>query len=122
MIIYGTRFAFLSTYEWTIFLRIKDSKVKRRSRYEPEVVPCLYFSDPIHNSEFTGKFQNQYGSTQQSVSVRSALFYLIHRTGLKDSEWRIPEPLQQTYLRQYTSRNTRLEASMEAPYSKSARR
>jgi hypothetical protein len=120
MVIYGTRFAFLSNYQWTIFLRIDDSKVKRRRGNEYDVVPCLYFSDPIHKSQFTGQLRDRSGRLQQSISVRSALFYLIHRTGFPDSTWRIHPSLKATYLKQNIKDDMSLEAHMVPRYSQSA--
>lgn len=120
----GTRYAFLTNYRWNIFLRLNDSKpvpqggglcpMQLRAIYDLfGRVPCLYFSDPIQFSDTTD-------GNHHTISVRSALFYLIHRVGTPGADWEIHRSDRTQLLKQYTAMNTDRVSMMLGPYSKSA--
>lgn len=120
----GTKYAFLTNYRWTIFLRLDDSKpvlpgdgpcpVQLRALYTLfGRIPCLHFSDPIQFSDTTD-------DTRRTISVRSALFYLIHRVGTPAADWEIHRSDRTQLLKQYTAMNTDRVSMMLGPYSKSA--
>jgi hypothetical protein len=120
----GTRYAFLTNYRWTIFLCLDDSQpviqgggpspVQLRALYNLfGRVPCLYFSDPIQFSDTTD-------GTHRAISVRSALFYLIHRVGIPSAQWEIPRSDRTRFLEQYTATNMDRVSTMLRPYSQSA--
>ncbi|KAF3002451.1 hypothetical protein E8E13_004808 [Curvularia kusanoi] len=103
MTMHKVLFGFFSSYNWTIFLRIamgKDGK------------PCLYYTDTIPHSDVT--------SSNKTISVRTAFFYLVHLTGGPNAVWRIPQKDVDKYAGEYVSRNLDKVGKVQQPYSQSA--
>lgn len=77
MVHYRTRYAFLSNYHSTIFLKIDDTTAFGESK------PCVYYSRPVDYTEEV---------TEDAVSTRLGLLYLIEQaTSGDDGKWRISD-------------------------------
>ncbi|KAJ4321112.1 hypothetical protein N0V94_003059 [Neodidymelliopsis sp. IMI 364377] len=76
------QFAFFSTYQDTIFLRLSHTFDSKQNK-----IPRLYFSRVIKDKDVVDE-------TNRKISVRLALFYLIHKTfSGNEPEWRIPQDI-----------------------------
>lgn len=76
------QFAFLSTYQDTIFLRLSHTFDSKQNK-----IPRLYFSRVVKDKDVVDE-------TNRKISVRLALFYLIYKTfSGNEPEWRIPQDI-----------------------------
>jgi hypothetical protein len=100
------QYAFLSTYEETIFLKL-DTKPNNQTR--------LYFSRVI-------KEDHAVDESKRTVSVRLALLYLIHKVFSEDElNWRIPEEtLKMT--ESWISRESAPAPTLSTPYGNLTRK
>lgn len=84
MIAYGVKYAFLSNYEQTVFLKLETV-----TKQNGTSAPAIYYSDII-------QFGEKLNVKAKTVSVRMALAYLVHQACVdKKEDWQIPESVQE---------------------------
>lgn len=101
MVTYSLKYAFLSNYDQTIFIK-QDHKENGK--------PCIYFSRAIRHTDITDP-----RSKDRSVSLMRAMLFLMSKScGPNEKDWKLPDEIETS---EWIGRDPAPPGTVGTPYS-----